>query len=213
MYPPNWDVVYIPFCLEPNTYIPYPEDNSFKQALQAEEAGELDLAKQLYTSIVATEPDSLYALQSLGRLNSLYANSPNLLNELRDIYSVYAQSCSDSLLVASAQVREIMLDRFDMQYLQAIQEYEDLLLASTTEIDSLLCLLDIAYTLQDMYYDDQGKGASTGTSYQANGIQVSTLKEAKQAIDFLWDKILTISDIPSALIVPVPQELLRESLL
>lgn len=207
IYPPLWDVIYDPFCLEPNTYIPYLEDNLFKQALQAEESGELDLAKQLYTSIVVTEPDSLYALQSLGRLNSLYAESPNLLSELRNIYSIYAQSCSDSILVASAQVRSVMLDRFDMQYLQALQGYEDLLETSNTELDSLLCLLDIAYTLQDMYYNDQGKGTHTIASYQANGIQVSSLKEANLTVDRIWGEILKISDNTTILNVPVPTQL------
>ena len=204
IYPLIWDVVYDPFCLEPNTYIPYLEDNLFKQALQAEESGELAIAKQIYTSIVLTEPDSLYALQSLGRLNSLYAESPNLLSELRNIYSLYALSCSDSILVASAQVRSVMLDRFDMQYLQAIQGYEDLLETSTTELDSLLCLLDIAYTLQDMYYYDQGKGTHTGASYQANGIHVSSLKEARLTVDRIWGEILNASDNTTILNAPVP---------
>lgn len=207
IYPPWWDVVYEPFCLEPNTYIPYLEDNLFKQALQAEESGELDTAKQLYTSIVLTEPDSLYALQSLGRLNSLYSESPNSLIELRNIYSVYAQSCNDSLLVASAQVRSIMLDRFDMQYLQAIQGYEELLETSTTELDSLLCLLDIAYTLQEMYYNDQGKGTHTSFPYHANGIQVSSLKEANLTVDRIWSEIMRISDNTTILNVPVPTQL------
>lgn len=207
IYPPRWDVVYEPFCLEPNTYIPYLEDNLFKQALQAEESGELDTAKQLYTSIVLTEPDSLYALQSLGRLNSLYSESPNSLIELRNIYSVYVQSCNDSLLVASAQVRSIMLDRFDMQYLQAIQGYEELLETSTTELDSLLCLLDIAYTLQEMYYNDQGKGTHTSFPYHANGIQVSSLKEANLTVDRIWSEIMRISDNTTILNVPVPTQL------
>ncbi len=207
IYPLTWDVVYDPFCLEPNTYIPYLGDNLFKQALQAEESGELAIAKQLYTSIVLTEPDSLYALQSLGRLNSLYAESPNLLSELRNIYSVYALSCSDSILVASAQVRSVMLDRFDMQYLQAIQGYEDLLEASATELDSLLCLLDIAYTLQDMYYNDQSKGTHTSASYQANGIHVSSLKEATLTVDRIWSEILNASDNTTILNATVPTHL------
>ena len=207
IYPPWWDVVFEPFSMEPNTFFPHLDDNLFKQALQAEESGELDTAKQLYTSIVLTEPDSLYALQSLGRLNSLYSESPNSLIELRNIYSVYAQSCNDSLLVASAQVKSIMLDRFDMLYLQAIQGYEELLETSNTELDSLLCLLDIAYTLQDMYYNDQGKGTHTSVPYHANGIQVSSLKEANLTVDRIWSEIMRISDNTTILNVPVPTQL------
>jgi parallel beta-helix repeat protein len=207
IYPPLWAVVFDPFCLEPNTYIPNLEDNLFKQALQAEEAGDVELAKQLYTSIVVTEPDSLYALQCLGRLNSVYAGTPDLISELRSIYNAYALSCSDSLLIASAEVRSVMLDRFAMQYLQAIQGYEDLLQGSASELDSLLCLLDIAYTLEDIYYNDQGKGMYIGATYHSNGMHITSLKEARHTVDRIWGEILSTSDNTSIPNAPVPTKL------
>jgi hypothetical protein len=207
IYPPSWDVVYEPFSIEPNTFFPHLGESLFKQALAAEDSGEIALAKQLYTAIVATEPDSLYALQSLGRLNSIYSASPSLLSELRSIYNVYIVACNDSVLVKSAQIKNVMIDRFDGLYLQALQGYEDQMYLSTTELDSLLCLLDIAYTLQDMYYDDQGKGTYAGMSYMSNGINITSLKDAKLTVDQLLGEILSKSEIATLDNVPVPAKL------
>jgi len=207
IYPLDWLVEFEPYSMEPNTSFLYLNDTLFKQALAAEDRGELSLAKQLFTSVVATEPDSLYALQSLGRLNSIYCGTPGLLSELRAIYNTYTASCSDSILVKSSQIKSIMLDRFAGIYLDAVQGYEDQLQISTTDIDSLLCLLDIAYTLQEMYYDDQGKGVHTEAAYQANGLHVSSLKEARQAVDQLWERILNRPENTSLLELPVPGRL------
>lgn len=207
IYPPSWDVVYEPFSIEPNTFFPHLGESLFKQALAAEDSGEIALAKQLYTAIVATEPDSLYALQSLGRLNSIYSASPSLLSELRSIYNIYIVACNDSVLVKSAQIKNVMIDRFDGLYLQALQGYEDQMYLSTTELDSLLCLLDIAYTLQDMYYDDQGKGTYAGMSYMSNGINITSLKDAKLTVDQLLGEILSKSEIATLDNVPVPAKL------
>ncbi|MDY0152477.1 MAG: NosD domain-containing protein [Candidatus Cloacimonas sp.] len=204
IYPHLWDVVYEPFSMEPNTFFPHLGDNLFKQALAAEDSGEISLAKQLYSSIVATEPDSLYALQSLGRLTSIYSGSPSLLSELRCIYNIYTATCSDSILVKSAQIKNVMIDRFDGMYLQALQGYEDQLNLSATELDSLLCQLDITYTLQDMYYDDQAKGACTGMSYQSNGINITSIAEARLSIDRLWGKILEETENEDMNNAPVP---------
>lgn len=202
-----WRVEFEPFSIEPNTPFSPFEDDLFKQALAAEESGDQVLAKQLYTTILATEPDSLYALQSLGRLNSIYAEYPDLLSDLRGIYDSYIVACSDSILLKSAQAKYAIVDRLDGLYPNAIQFYEDLLLQSTTELDSLLCLLDIAYTMQDMYYDDPGKGAHTAMSYQSNGISIATLKEAKHTIDQLWNKIMAASENESIYNAPVPTKL------
>lgn len=207
IYPLEWDVVYDPYSTEPNTFFPHVYDNLFKQALAAEEGGDTALAKQLYSTIVATEPDSLYALQSLGRLNSIYSGSPNLLSELKTLYVTYSVACNDSILVKNAQIKNIMVDRFDGQYQQALQGYDLQLQLSTTELDSLLCLLDIAYTLEDMYYDDLGKGAPIGVTYQANGMSINSLKDAKQTVDQLWGEILAKSDNSTADNVPVPTKL------
>lgn len=207
IYPSSWDVVYNPFSMEPNTSFFHVNDNPFKQALLAEEGGDIALAKQLYATIVTTEPDSLYALQSLGRLNAIYSGSPEAVSDLRYIYYAYNAICSDSSLVKNANIKSIMIDRFDGLYPDALIGYEDELLLCNTELDSLLCLLDIAYTIQDMYYDDQTKGAHTSTVYRANGINISSLKEAKQEIYHLWDAILTISENMNADIVPFPTKL------
>lgn len=207
IYPPMWDVVFEPFSIEPNTFFPHLGDNLFKQALAVEESGDIALAKQLYSAIIATEPDSLYALQSLGRLNSIYSGSPSLLSELRSIYSIYTAVCSDSILIKSAQIKNVMIDRFDGMYQQAIQGYEDQMHLSTTELDSLLCLLDIAYTLQDMYYDDQGKGTYAGMPYMSNGISITSLKDAKQTVDQLLGEIFAKSDISTIDNAPVPAKL------
>jgi hypothetical protein len=207
IYPPSWRVDFEPFSWEPNTSFLYSGNNLFQQAMAAEEGGDQALAKQLYTSIVTNEPDSLYALQSLGRLNSIYAGYPDLLNDLRGIYDAYMVACSDSVLIKGAQAKYAILDRLDGLYTEAIQGYEDLLLLSTTEVDSLLCLLDIAYTMQDMYYDDSGKAAPSTMSYQSNGISISTLKDAKHTVDELWGKILAKSEDESIYNAPVPTKL------
>jgi hypothetical protein len=207
IYPPSWRVEFEPFNTEPNTPFSPLIDDVFKQALAAEESGDQALARQLYTSIATNEPDSLYALQSLGRLNSIYAGYPDLLNDLRGIYDAYMVACSDSVLIKSAQAKYAMVNRLDGLYTEAIQGYEDLLLFSTTEVDSLLCLLDIAYTMQDMYYDDSGKAAHSTMSYQSNGISISTLKDAKHTVDELWGKILAKSEDESIYNAPVPTKL------
>ncbi|MCB5270755.1 MAG: heparinase II/III family protein [Candidatus Cloacimonetes bacterium] len=207
IYPPSWRVDFEPFSSEPNTFFIHSGDNLFKQALAAEESGDQALARQLYTSIATNEPDSLYALQSLGRLNSIYAGYPDLLNDLRGIYDAYMVACSDSVLIKGAQAKYAILDRLDGLYTEAIQGYEDLLLLSTTEMDSLLCLLDIAYTMQDMYYDDSGKAAHSTMSYQSNGISISTLKDAKHTVEQLWGKILAKSEDESIYNAPVPTKL------
>lgn len=207
IYPLDWDVVYDPYSTEPNTFFPHVYDNLFKQALAAEESGDTALAKRLYSSIVATEPDSLYALQSMGRLNSIYSGSPSLLSELRTLYDAYLVACDDSILVKNAQIKSIMIDRFDGLFIQALQEYDLQLQLSTTELDSLLCLLDIAYTLEDMYYDDLGKGAPTGMTYHANGLNITSLKDARHTVDQLWGEILAKSDNSTADNVPVPTKL------
>ena len=207
IYPLSWRVDFEPFSSEPNTFFIHSGDNLFKQALAAEEGGDQALARQLYTSIATNEPDSLYALQSLGRLNSIYAGYPDLLNDLRGIYAAYMVACSDSVLIKSAQAKYAMVNRLDGLYTEAIQGYEDLLLFSTTEVDSLLCLLDIAYTMQDMYYDDSGKAAHSTMSYQSNGISISTLKDAKHTVEQLWGKILAKSEDESIYNAPVPTKL------
>jgi len=207
IYPLDWDVAYDPFSLEPNTFFPHLGDNLFKQAMIAEESGDVNLAKQLYTTVVESDPDSLYALQSLGRLNSLYSDSPYLLNELRTIYSTFYASSSDTTLIKNAQLIEIMLDRFEGLYLDALQEYEDQLVTSTTEMDSLLYLLDIAYTLQDMYYDDLSKGYNHAIAYNSHGLCISTLKDAKHSIDQLWVDILEKSIATTTGDFPVPTKL------
>jgi hypothetical protein len=206
-YPTSWRVIYEPYSLEPNTFFLHQGENLFQQALTAEENGNLPTAKQLYSTIVASEPDSLYALQSLGRLNAIYSNSPEMVSDLRSIYNTFYAICSDSILVKNANIKSIMIDRFDGLYPDALLGYEDELQLCNTELDSLLCLLDIAYTIQDMYYEDQAKGAHTSTAYQAHGINITSLKEAKQEIDHLWDAILTISENMNADIVPVPTKL------
>ncbi|MCB5267012.1 MAG: right-handed parallel beta-helix repeat-containing protein [Candidatus Cloacimonetes bacterium] len=207
MYPLGWDVVYDPYSTEPNTFFPHVYDNLFKQALAAEESGDTALAKQLYSTIVVTEPDSLYALQSLGRLNSIYSDSPGLLSELRTLYDAYLVACDDSILVKNAQIKSIMIERFDGQYQQALQEYDLQLQLSTTELDSLLCRLDIAYTLEDMYYDDLGKGSYSGLTYLANGLNITSLKDARQTVEQLWGDILAKSDLSDVDNVPVPTKL------
>ena len=207
MYPLDWDVVYDPYSTEPNTFFPHVYDNLFKQALAAEESGDTALAKQLYSTIVATEPDSLYSLQSLGRLNSIYSGSPSLLGELRTLYDAYLVACDDSILVKNAQIKSVMIDRFDGLFLQALQEYDLQLHLSTTELDSLLCLLDIAYTLEDMYYDDLGKGSYSGLTYLANGLNITSLKDARQTVQQLWGEILAKSDNSTSDNVPVPTKL------
>lgn len=207
IYPSSWDVYYDPFSMEANTSFIHVTDNPFKQALLAEEGGDIALAKQLYATIVTSEPDSLYALQSLGRLNAIYSGSPEMVSDLRYIYNAYNAICSDSILVKNANIKSIMIDRFDGLYPDALLGYEDELLLCNTELDSLLCLLDIAYTIQDMYCDDQAKGAHTSTAYQAHGINIRSLKEAKREIDHLWDAILSISENINADIVPVPTKL------
>ncbi|MDD3534030.1 MAG: heparinase II/III family protein [Candidatus Cloacimonetes bacterium] len=204
IFPLQWDVNFEPYSWEPNTFFIHSGNNLFQQALAAEESGDQVLAKQLYTTIVTNEPDSLYALQSLGRLNSIYAGYPDLLSDLRGIYDAYMVACSDSILLKSAQAKYAIVDRLDGLYPDAIQVYEDLLLLSATELDSLLCLLDIAYTVQDMYYEDPGKGAHSAMSYQSNGISISTLKDAKHTVDKLWDQIMAESEDESMYNAPVP---------
>ncbi|MDP2173430.1 MAG: NosD domain-containing protein, partial [Candidatus Cloacimonadaceae bacterium] len=174
IHPPNWDVIFEPFSLEPNQSFVNWYDDPFRQALIAEESGDLYLSGQLYKTVVQNEPDSLYALQSLGRLNSLYAFSDSLISDLRNLYGSYLSVCSDSMLIKSAELKYIMLDRFDGMYPCAVQSYDNLLSASVSEIDSLLCLLDIAYTLQEMYYDDMSKGSPPSMSYVANGLAISS---------------------------------------
>jgi len=207
IYPLSWRVDFVPFSLEPNTFFLHSGDNLFQQALVAEESGDQVLARQLYTSIVTNEPDSLYALQSLGRLNSIYAGYPDLLSDLRGIYDAYMVACSDSVLIKGAQGKYAILERLDGLYPEAIQVYEDLLLFSTTEVDSLMCLLDISYTMQDMYYDDSGKAAHSEASYLSNGISISNLKDAKQTVEQLWGKILENSEDESIYNAPVPTKL------
>jgi hypothetical protein len=207
IYPDNWFVDFEPYNVSPNTAFSPVLDNPLMQAVVAEEDGDIGLAKQLYYNIIDSEPDSLYALQSLGRLNSLYAASPSLFSDLRAKYSDYLSSCSDSLLIDIAQAKLPMLDRFDFQFAQAIQSYEDLLLDSNCEIDSILCLLDIAYTLQDMYYHDQTKGTNTATYYNSNGLQIGTLKEAKNTINRLWDLLIDNTAVAESAIAPVPTKL------
>lgn len=130
-----------------------------------------------------------------------------MLNDLRGIYDAYMVACSDSVLIKSAQAKYAILDRLDGLYTEAILGYEDLLSLSTTEVDSLLCLLDIAYTMQDMYYDDSGKAAHSTMSYQSNGISISTLKDAKHTVEQLWGKILAKSEDESIYNAPVPTKL------
>ncbi len=207
IYPDNWFVDFEPYNVSPNTAFSPVLDNPLMQAIVAEEDDDIGLAKQLYYNIIDSEPDSLYALQSLGRLNSLYAASPSLFSDLRAKYSDYLSSCSDSLLIDLAQAKLPMLDRFDFQFAQAIQSYEDLLLDSNCEIDSILCLLDIAYTLQDMYYHDQTKGTNTATYYNSNGLQIGTLKEAKNTINRLWDLLIDNTAVAESAIAPVPTKL------
>jgi len=141
------------------------------------------LAIQLYTSIVTTEPNSLCAVQSLGRLNSLYCKSPAQVGDLRFLYDSYLSTCSDNVLVQSATNKKIMLDRFDGLYDSAIQKYEYGLLNNTSETDSLLYLLDIAYTMQEMYYADQSKSAHVVNSYHSHGLNISSLKDADQEMN------------------------------
>lgn len=207
IYPDNWFVDFEPYNVSPNTAFSPVLDNPLMQAIVAEEDDDIGLAKQLYYNIIDSEPDSLYALQSLGRLNSLYAASPSLFSDLRAKYSDYLSSCSDSLLIDLAQAKLPMLDRFDFQFAQAIQSYEDLLLDSNCEIDSILCLLDIAYTLQDMYYHDQTKGTNTATYYNSNGLQIGSLKEAKNTINRLWDLLIDNTAVAESAIAPVPTKL------
>lgn len=207
IYPAQWDVVFDPFSTTPNTFFLHLGDNLFKQALAAEMNGDFEQAKQLYTAVVTTQPDSLFALQSLGRLTSIYAASPSQFSVLRSIYDSYIDSCSDSVLVRCAEIKQVMLDRYDSLYLDALQNYEDLMQRTTSAIDSMLCLLDIAFTLQDIYYDSLSKGSYTGLSYYANGVRISSLKEAKQAIDLLLNGILTKPEMTADNNSPVPSRL------
>lgn len=207
IYPEEWEVTFAPFCVEPNTSFTHEFDTMFKQALAAEESGDIAYARQLYTLIVATQPDSLHALQSLGRLNSIYAGSPDLISELRGIYDSYMIACSDSVLVKSAEIKLIMLDRFDGLYQQALQGYNNQLQQAWTDLDSLLCLLDIAYTMQDMYYDDLTKGSHTGISYHSNGLYIASLKDAQSSIEQLWGELMTRSDEVEIEYAPVPVKL------
>ena len=126
---------------------------------------------------------------------------------MRAIYGAYSTTCSDTVLVKCANLKKIMVDRFDGLYPSALQKYEDELLNCYIELDSLLCLLDIAYTIQDMYYDDQEKGISTGSEYQAHGIQITSLKDAKLQIDQLWDTILSESVHASSGDIVIPGKL------
>lgn len=205
--PTSWNVIYSPFSPGPNTFFFNVDPNVFQQALIAEDEGDIVLAKQLYTSIVTTEPNSLYAVQSLGRLNSLYCESPAQVGELRALYDSYLSTCSDNVLVQSATNKKIMLDRFDGFFDSAIQQYEHELLKCNSEMDSLLCLLDIAYTMQEMYYADQSKGAYMVNSYHAHGLNISSLKDAEQEIEQLWEAIMLKSDSTDSNQVPVPTKL------
>ncbi len=205
--PTSWNVIYSPFSPGPNTFFFNVDPNVFQQALIAEDEGDIVLAKQLYTSIVTTEPNSLYAVQSLGRLNSLYCKSPAQVGDLRFLYDSYLSTCSDNVLVQSATNKKIMLDRFDGFFDSAIQQYEHELLKCNSEMDSLLCLLDIAYTMQEMYYADQSKGAYMVNSYHAHGLNISSLKDAEQEIEQLWEAIMLKSDSTDSNQVPVPTKL------
>ena len=125
IYPPGWDLLYYPFCLVPNTYIPYLEEDLFKPA------------------VTAAYPD-------------------------------------------------------------ARQGDEAQLQIALTDSDSLLCLLDLAYTLQEMLYNDQAKGSHSEAAYQANGLQVSSLQEARQAVAQIWAQILNRAEFANLPELPVP---------
>ncbi len=205
IYPSHWDVVFQPYSLEPNNTV-LQQDSPLYAATQAELSGDLPMAKQLYTDIVLTDPQSVEAIQSLGRLNSIYASAPGQFSELHGIYDSYFASCTDSVYVELASSKRVMLDRFDRLYLKALGFYEERLTACDSEMDSLFCLLDIAYTVEEMLNDDQGKSAPE-VNYTKHGLQIRSLTEARQTIDQLWEQIMARSETPSELMVPVPTKL------
>lgn len=206
IYPSRWDVEFRPYCLEPNNDFFYAWPLAFNIASQAELSGDLLMAKQLYADIISTNPQSVEAIQSLGRLNSIYAGAPAQFSELHSIYDSYFASCSDSVYVDLASGKRVMLDRFDRLYQQALGYYEERLTTCSTGIDSLYCLLDIAYTVEEMLSEDQGKSALE-VNYSKCGLQISSLSEARQTIDHLWEQIMANTVLPSEVMVPVPHKL------
>jgi len=203
IHPVNWKVLVEPFSRYMNTPYYFIEE-SFHQALIAEETGDLVTAKSLYTGVVASCPDSLIALQSLGRLNAIYTVSDSLVTDIRSIYTQYYAACSDSLLLSGAVLKEIMLDRIDQSYDNALYSYDGLLSESSTELDSILCLLDIAYTIEDMLYEDQGKSGSISQEYHQNGLHIRSLKDAQNTISDLLNRLLEVSDQNTAYEVITP---------
>lgn len=192
--PSNWSINVVPFCNSANTPYYIPED-PFKMALSAESGGDFETAVDLYRSIASSTPDSLVAIQSLGRLNNMYALSDTLVPDLRSVYAQFISACSDSTNEKSAEHLEIMLDRIDGNYPSALSSYEQLLNNSTCTSDSLVYLLDIAYTIEEMLYDDSNKSENTGLAYYKYGLNITSRESALYTINSLWDRIFLNSEI------------------
>ena len=109
IYPSRWDVEFRPYCLEPNNDFFYAWPLAFNIASQAELSGDLLMAKQLYADIISTNPQSVEAIQSLGRLNSIYAGAPAQFSELHSIYDLLWLFLIAFMDLASS--KRVMLDR------------------------------------------------------------------------------------------------------
>ncbi len=190
--PSYWTVKVVPFCTLPNTPFYIPED-PFKMALKAEDEGKLGTASGIFMSIVTSSPDSLIAVQSLGRLINIYAISDTLTPDIRSVFGQYYANCSDSLNIKSAEHLEIMIDRIDGEYPSALNSYEQLLDNSYTESDSLIYLLDIAYTIEEMLYDESNKSENTGVSYINHGLNIDSKESARSAIRLLLSRLVSNS--------------------
>lgn len=187
--PTNWNVNFVPILTQPvygtksDSFIPI---TLLDDAILLEMNDEPGQARDIYTSIIETTPDSLAAKVAAARLLSCSMDDDEM-NETKVYLGIISAQYPESDLVETAYLDSVLCDRKLGNYNAAIRGYESKLEDATTYIDSLMLQLDIVYTYIEAQADTNRAAV---VSFIYKGVSVNNLQHALDIENDLMEDLL-----------------------
>lgn len=125
---------------------PFNAKELFYMAEESYKQGNLTGAEQLYKAVIASYPDTEYAVASAKALLPLSQAIYENLTLLKNYYDNNDVMNTHDELIEVANKYSVLCDVIDMNYPEAIQEYENILSNFPSYTDSIYAIIDLGYT-------------------------------------------------------------------
>ncbi|RLC52904.1 MAG: hypothetical protein DRH79_04355 [Candidatus Cloacimonadota bacterium] len=201
-YPSTWDVGWDPYLISDTTgFYNSRSTNLFEMGLDAEEAGQLQIAKEIYLQCIDESDIEVEAVWAASRLMNCVDPEDNFTySDAQDIYEIISTD-NRAILSIFAQKQIINCDRKNKDYQEAILKYEEMLTDSLSTIDSLLVQLNIVHT----YFEAESSPGRGNLSFQNSDNSIQNHKHARQKEKTLLN-LISYETSGNADQIPIPNK-------